>query len=172
VASVSANAIGAGGTTVTFDQTTRAIANPKLWHPDHPFLYTAVSKVSTASRNTDQFSNAVWFPLVQVDGGPGIFPERRAFYFKGANVHQDHAGWGDAVADSGFYRDVQLVKDAGFDFIRGSHYPHAPAFAAACDQLGVLFWSENCFWGMGGPGAGWLWNASAYPINSGGRRGV
>jgi hypothetical protein len=40
-------------------------------------------------------------------------------------VHQDHAGWGDAVADSGFYRDVKLVKDAGFDFIRGSHYPHA-----------------------------------------------
>jgi len=46
------------------------------------------------------------------DGGPGIFSERRTYYFKGANAHQDHAGWGDAVADSGFYRDVSLIKDA------------------------------------------------------------
>jgi hypothetical protein len=67
------------------------------------------------------------------------------------------------VADSGFYRDVKLVKDAGFQFIRGSHYPHSPAFAAACDQLGVMFWSENCFWGMGGRAPEGYWNASAYP---------
>ena len=59
------------------------------------------------------------------------------------------------MADSGFFRDVKMVKDAGFDFIRGSHYPHAPAFAAACDELGILFWSENCFWGTGGFRSPW-----------------
>lgn len=78
-------------------------------------------------------------------------------------MHQDHAGWGDAVADSGFSRDVKLVKDAGMDFIRGSHYPHAPAFSAACDQLGVLLWSENCFWGTTGFQSPWA--ASAYPTD-------
>ena len=59
-----------------------------------------------------------------------------------------------------------MVKDAGMNFIRGSHYPKAPAFADACDQLGVLFWSENCFWGGfgGGPG-GWSYNG-AYPSTS------
>jgi beta-galactosidase/beta-glucuronidase len=40
-----------------------------------------------------------------------------------------------------------MVKDAGLNFIRGSHCPKAPAFADACDELGLLFWSENCFWG-------------------------
>jgi hypothetical protein len=68
------------------------------------------------------------------------------------------------VADSGFFRDVKFVKDAGFQFIRGSHYPHAPAFAAACDQIGILFWSENCFWGTGGF-KGIDWSSSAYPTN-------
>jgi beta-galactosidase len=54
-----------------------------------------------------------------------------------------------------------MVKEAGFDFIRGSHYPHAPAFADACDRLGVLFWSENSFWGTAG--FKHSWGASAYP---------
>jgi beta-galactosidase len=49
---------------------------------------------------------------------------------------------------------VRLIKDAGLNFIRGSHYPHHPAFADACDKLGVLFWSENCFWGCGGDAEG------------------
>jgi hypothetical protein len=45
------------------------------------------------------------------------------------------AGWCDGVPDTGIYRDVQPVKAAGLDFIRGSHYSHSPKFAAACDQL-------------------------------------
>jgi len=49
--------------------------------------------------------------------------------------------------------------------VRGAHYPHHPAFADACDRLGLLFWSENAFWGKGGFGPEGYWNASAYPVN-------
>jgi len=49
----------------------------------------------------------------------------------------------------GSYRDVKMVKDAGFNFIRGSHYPKTRLWRC-CDQLGVLLWSENNFWGFGG----------------------
>ena len=98
----------------------------------------------------DDYTSPLGFRWFKFTADQGFFLNGEHYYFKGANVHQDHAGWGDAVADSGFFRDVKLVKDAGFDFIRGSHYPHAPAFAAACDQIGILFWSENCFWGTAG----------------------
>ncbi len=83
---------------------------------------------------------------IQWTADRGFFLNGKHLYFHGANVHQDHAGWGDAITDYGAIRDVKLVKDAGMDFIRGSHYPHHPVFADACDQLGLLFWSENCFW--------------------------
>ena len=165
VASLTSTQAVPAETTVTFDQTSDPIPNPKLWHPDHPFLYTAVSRVYDGDHHADDFTTTFGFRWFKWTADRGFFLNGAHLYFEGADVHQDHAGWGDAVADSGFYRDVKLVKDAGFEFIRGSHYPHAPAFAAACDQLGVLFWSENCFWGMGGRAADGYWNASAYPVN-------
>jgi hypothetical protein len=166
VASISSTQSVAAGATVTFDQTTAPIASPKLWHPEHPFLYTAVSKIFDGNKLADNFSTLFGFRWFKWTADQGFFLNGAHLYFKGADVHQDHAGWGDAVADSGFIRDVKLVKDAGFQFIRGSHYPHNPAFADACDQLGVLFWSENCFWGMGGRSPDGFWNASAYPTNA------
>lgn len=80
----------------------------------------------------------------------GFYLNGEKVLLDGANAHQDHAGLADAVSDEGFYRDVSMIKECGMNFIRGSHYPHDPSYAAACDKLGVLFWSECNFWGMGG----------------------
>ena len=63
----------------------------------------------------------------------GFYLNGKHVYLNGANVHQDQAGWGDAVTQAAIYRDVKMIKDAGMNFIRGSHYPHHPAFARACD---------------------------------------
>ena len=151
----------AANSTLVFDQTSRPIANPQLWHPEHPYLYSVKTTVFDGDKPVDDFTSPLGFRWFKFTADQGFFLNGEHYYFKGANAHQDHAGWGDAVADSGFYRDVKMVKDAGFDFIRGSHYPHAPSFSTACDELGVLFWSENCFWGTGSfknP-----WGVSAYP---------
>jgi hypothetical protein len=153
------------GTTNVFDQTSAPVASPKLWSPEHPNLYSVQTVVLDKGRAVDGYTSPLGFRWFKFTADQGFFLNGEHYYFKGANVHQDHAGWGDAVADSGFFRDVKLVKDAGFVFIRGSHYPHAPAFASACDQLGVLFWSENCFWGTGGFKDAGYWTASAYPTD-------
>jgi hypothetical protein len=158
----STQSIAAGATNV-FDQTSAPVPNPKLWSPENPNLYSVKTEVLDGGKPVDDYTSPLGFRWFKFTADQGFFLNGGHYYFKGANVHQDHAGWGDAVADSGFFRDVKLVKDAGFDFIRGSHYPHAPAFAAACDQVGILFWSENCFWGTAGSRS--PWGASAYPTN-------
>ena len=153
------------GATVTFDQTCPTIATPQLWHPAHPYLYTAVTTVSDGMKAVDDYKTTFGIRTIKWTADQGFFINGEHYYFHGADVHQDHAGWADAVTEYGSYRDVKLIKDGGLDFIRGSHYPHQPAFADACDQLGVLFWSENCFWGLGGAHTEGFWSANAYPPN-------
>lgn len=154
------------GQTATVEQTTPAINNPSLWHPDHPTMYQALSYLSDETGIVDTFTTPFGFRWISWTADKGFFLNGAHYWIQGGNVHQDHAGWGIGVSDSALVRDVKMVKDAGMNFIRGSHYPKAPAFADACDQLGVLLWSENCFWGGfgGGPG-GWSYSG-AYPSTS------
>ena len=163
VATMSSSQLIASEHTEILDQTSAVITQPRLWSPEQPVLYTVKTTVLEGERPVDDFVSPLGFRWFEFTADRGFFLNGEHRYFRGANVHQDHAGWGDAVADSGFHRDVQMMKEAGFDFIRGSHYPHAPAFSAACDRTGLLFWSENCFWGTGG--ADNSWGGSAYPTD-------
>lgn len=166
VASLSATQTIPAGKTVTFDQTSGPIAKPKLWSPETPTLYRVVSTVLGDKTPADRFETPFGIRSIQWTADKGFFLNGQHRYFKGANVHQDHAGWGDAVTSAGAARDVKKMKDAGFDFIRGSHYPHAPAFVEACDEQGMMYWSENAFWGTGGFKSDGYWNCSAYPVNA------
>ncbi|MEO8900071.1 MAG: glycoside hydrolase family 2 TIM barrel-domain containing protein [Polyangiaceae bacterium] len=165
VATVSSQQQIAAGKTVTFDQTTPAISSPSLWHPDHPTMYRALSYLSDGTGTVDDFATPFGFRWFSWSASQGFSLNGSHYWIQGANVHQDHAGWGNGVTDAALSRDVKMVKDAGMNFIRGSHYPKAPAFADACDQLGVLLWSENNFWGGFGGSGGWPYNG-AYPSTS------
>ncbi len=153
------------GATRTIQQETPFISRPALWSPAHPAMYTAVSHVLEDNRETDSYTTPFGFRWIRWTAEQGFFLNGEHIYFHGADVHQDHAGWGDGVTNAGIARDVRLVKDAGMDFIRGSHYPHSPVFADECDRQGVLFWSENSFWGTGGAKQEGNWTSSAYPPN-------
>ena len=170
VATVSTPVKVGAGAVVTVAQTTPALAKPKLWHPEHPHLYRARTTVFAdrglllRDKPVDTYETTFGFRWFEWTADRGFFLNGKRLYLRGANVHQDHAGWGDAVTNAAHERDVRLVREAGFNFIRGSHYPKDPAFAAACDRLGVLWLSENIFWGIGGRHADSGWSASAYPV--------
>lgn len=151
---------------VTFDQTTEELAGVALWSPAHPRLYTLVSELYHGEELIDQEETTFGFRWFEWTADRGFFLNGEHYYFHGANVHQDQAGWGDAVTEEAMRRDVRMIKEAGFDIIRGSHYPHAPAFAKACDQEGMLFWSETAFWATAGPKVDGSWTASAYPVRA------
>ncbi len=156
----------AAGQTIVFDQTSPTIKNPKLWSPQTPNLYSVKTTVITNGKAVDDFISPLGFRTIKFTADKGFFLNGERYYFKGANVHQDRAGWGDAVTNNAFLRDIKIMKEAGFDFIRGSHYPHDPAFVEACDKEGMLFWSETPFWGSGGSRTeGDYEGSNTYPTN-------
>ncbi len=145
---------------------TPRVKKPALWSPETPVLYTLKTQVLKGGKVLDEQLSSFGFRWVDWTADRGFFLNGKHTVLHGANVHQDQAGWGDAVTDSAAWRDVKMIKDAGMNFIRGSHYPHSPTFVKACDELGVMFWSEAPFWGTAGTGRDGWWTASAYPTTA------
>ena len=160
----------AANSTAIVDTKSDYIQNIKLWSPETPNLYRVYTTVYDGDGNAaDLFDSPLGFRWVQFLKDAFFLNGEQTVLF-GANAHQDHAGWGDAVTNEGFARDVQMVKDAGMNFIRGSHYPHDPAYSEACDETGVMLWSEVAFWGKGGSSPSdedvyrtQSWNGGTYP---------
>lgn len=167
VQTVTASRSIAAGATSTFAQTA-TVPSPHLWSPEAPYLYTVYSAIQDGSTYVDSYSTPFGIRSIQWSAAQGFFLNGTHYYFDGADVHQDIAGWSDAATHADHYRKAQLMKQAGFQAIRESHYPHDVAFDTACDQLGLLVWSELCFWGSypfsttEQPD----WHQSAYPVNS------
>ncbi len=115
-------------------QQTKPIQKPVLWTPQSPYLYKAISLLYKDGKLIDHTEPPFGFRWFEWTADKGFFLNGERLVIRGANVHQDQAGWGDAVTESAMYRDVKMIKEAGFNFIRGSHYPHSPAFSRACDE--------------------------------------
>lgn len=148
------------------------LKNIQLWDTENPYVYQLYTTVYRNGNPVDTYDSSFGFRWAQYKND-GFYLNGKKIELNGANVHQDHAGFADAVTNEGFMRDVSMIKETGMNFIRGSHYPHDPSFADACDEQGMLFWSECNFWGMGGcagkddPAMGTSadWFKDAYPQN-------
>ncbi len=135
--------------TDTFVQISSPVASPNLWSPSSPYLYAVYTEVYKGSQLVDNYESPLGIRSVKWTTDSGLFLNGKHIWLHGADAHQDHAGWGDATTRTGCARDVKLINKCGMNFIRGSHYPHNPAFADECDSLGICFWSEMCFWSSG-----------------------
>ena len=149
--------------TATITQEGPALVAPALWHPRTPRLHRVVTRVFIGNDLVDELETAFGIRRFDWTADRGFFINGEHHYFKGANAHQDQAGWGDAVTNAALARDVRQIKAAGFDFVRGSHYPHDPVYGEICDLEGMLYLPELCFWGTASfknP-----WGSSAYPTD-------
>jgi hypothetical protein len=122
------------------------VANPALWHPYTPNLYTLRTRVQDGSVTVDETSTRIGIRRIGWSRSGGLVINGARFAARGVNMHQEMYGVANAVPDSAIYYDVKRIKDGGLDFIRAAHYPHAPAFYAACDALGVLVLNPQTGW--------------------------
>ncbi len=122
------------------------VANPKLWHPNSPSLYTLQTTVQDAATAVDTVSTRVGIRTIGFSHGGGMTINGTRYKALGVNLLEETFGLGNAISDQSYYYDVKRIRDAGLTFIRTSHYPHAPAFYDACDALGVLVMDAQSGW--------------------------
>lgn len=121
------------------------IRRPHLWSPETPYLYTVETRVSDAStgREIESHVTTAGFRWFSVDK-TGFYLNGRHVKLRGAARHQDYGGLGTAIPSALNRHDMQLLKDMGANFVRISHYPQDPEIYRACDELGLIAWSEIC----------------------------
>lgn len=130
------------------------IKNPALWHPDHPYLHTLQSEISSNKKVYDAIETKTGIRTIEFipEKGLSINAEILNEKLLGVNRHQDFGYIGMALTNNLHYADVRKMRDAGISIIRSAHYPQDPAFMDACDQLGMFvivatpgwqFWNDN-----------------------------
>ena len=120
------------------------VSRPRLWHPHHPNLYTLRTSLLVGGKVVDDRSTRIGIRRLEFTP-EGMFVNGDKFFALGFNRHQDHPYVGYALPDSQQYRDAKKLRDAGFTSFRG-HYPQAPAFMDACDELGIVCIVSNPGW--------------------------
>ncbi|MDX1545478.1 MAG: glycoside hydrolase family 2 TIM barrel-domain containing protein [Rhodothermales bacterium] len=131
--------VAAGATEIVISETT--LPNPRRWSPEAPYLYHVLTEVHAGGELADVVTVPLGIRAVAADGG-GFYLNGAPYPLVGTNRHQDFPGLGSALPDGHHRRDVQLVKDTGFNFLRLAHYPQDPAVLEATDRLGLAVWEE------------------------------
>jgi beta-galactosidase len=121
------------------------VANPKLWSPQSPDLYQVRTELIEKHRPVDVELTRVGIRRIQITRD-GFWINGEKMFLRGANRHQEYPYIGNALADDVQYRDALKIKEAGFDYVRLSHYPQSPAFLEACDELGLVVMDSLMGW--------------------------
>ncbi|GAB3539417.1 beta-galactosidase [Pontibacter brevis] len=113
------------------------IPNPNLWSPDSPYLYNLSVELVQDEKVIDHMPLRTGVRSYRF-AADGFYLNGEKLFLRGTNRHQEYPYVGYALSDNARYRDAYKIKEAGFNFIRSSHYPQSPAFLDAADELGLL----------------------------------
>lgn len=134
---------------VLFDQEMRtveqrvAVPSPSLWSAENPVLYTCEAVLLSDGNEADRTEEKIGIRTLALDSRRGLRVNGKQIKLRGACIHHDSGLLGAATFEEAQYRQVKGLKDAGFNAIRMSHHPMAPAMLRACDEIGMYVMDET-----------------------------
>ncbi|HEV2597939.1 glycoside hydrolase family 2 TIM barrel-domain containing protein [Sphingopyxis sp.] len=123
-------------------RTTIKLAQPGLWSPEEPNLYTADVSVAAGGKSGDHAVVRFGVRTIAVSAQEGLRINGRQVKLKGACVHSDHGIIGTAAFDGAERRKAELLKKFGYNAVRLGHHMFPQAFLDACDELGLIVIDE------------------------------
>lgn len=125
------------------------VSNPQLWFPWKPYLYKVKTVVHDGDQAVDNDSTRIGIRSLEWTKDKGVKCNGVSFKILGLNRHQTWPFIGHAVPDNLQRREVGMLKDAGCNFVRCSHYLQDDAFMDECAEQGILLWVEVAGWAYG-----------------------
>jgi beta-galactosidase len=125
-----------------FDQNI-SVANPQLWSPESPYLYTAVSRVYEGEVLKDEVKTRFGIRELSYQANKGFSLNGKVRKFKGVCLHHDLGPLGAAINVAALRRQLTILKDMGCDAIRSSHNMPSPEQLELCDEMGFMFLAES-----------------------------
>lgn len=126
---------------------TATVSSPQLWSPETPNLFRVYTTVTVANAVVDDYAAKFGFRTLAWSNTNGFSLNESRYEVKGACHHQHFAWVQNAVPDSRWPVSLSMIKDAGFNAVRCSHYPRSQAYYDAADSLGLLLLVEVPTWG-------------------------
>ena len=112
----------------------------ELWSPERPRL----QYIEVQLGDDDQCER---FGLrTVVVAGHDILINGKPVKLMGFNRHESHPQFGCGSPDALLLSDLQLLRQMGCNFLRGSHYPQDPRLLDLCDEMGICVWQEALGW--------------------------
>jgi beta-glucuronidase len=114
----------------------------RLWSCESPNLHTVSVKTKDFGSATARFG------IRDIKArGKKFYLNGKEISLLGVNRHESHPEFGYATDRKVMYRDIELMKSIGCNYVRGSHYPQAEDFLDLCDEMGLMVWEESLGWG-------------------------
>ncbi|MDO5785118.1 MAG: glycoside hydrolase family 2 TIM barrel-domain containing protein [Eubacteriales bacterium] len=117
-------------------EVTITIADPKLWNPEQPYLYTVVLETEN-----EVITDRVGIREIHIENNI-VYVNGTPIKFHGVNRHDSDPMTGFTISMEQMKKDLRLIKQHNFHAIRTSHYPNAPYFYQLCDQYGFFVIDE------------------------------
>ncbi|MEM9340729.1 MAG: glycoside hydrolase family 2 TIM barrel-domain containing protein [Bacteroidota bacterium] len=141
VAETTGNQQLASGSKEVFQQTL-SVTEPKLWEPDSPEMYQAVTSITTDGVVVDEYVTPFGIRDIDFRVGEGFFLNGKNTLMKGVCLHHDAGLVGTAVPKGVWRRRLAILKEGGVNAIRTSHNPFSQEFLDLCDEMGFLVQNE------------------------------
>ncbi len=118
------------------------VPSPKLWSPNAPNRYVAVTTVSQNGAAVDTYETKFGIRTIKYDSNAGLFINGEHFKLNGVCDHHDLGALGTAVNVRALQRQLQMLRDMGCNALRTSHNPPAPELLEFADQMGFMVLDE------------------------------
>lgn len=123
-------------------ETHGTVAPAKLWSPNAPNRYVAVTTVRQNDAVVDTYETPFGIRKITYDPDQGLFVNGEHYKLNGTCNHHDLGALGTALNVRALQRQLQMLRDMGCNALRTSHNPPAPELLEFADQMGFLVLDE------------------------------